>query len=80
MGTYPQRAVPILLSTRLPPPVPLLPESSLRACCSRDISASIAVINLDVFIGVPLLHEAVRLQIRKNQLRDNRLTNVPCLL
>ena len=30
----------------------LLPATSLRACCSRDISASIAAINSDVFIGV----------------------------
>jgi hypothetical protein len=37
---------------RLGLPVPLsLPESSARACCSRDISASIAAANSDVFMG-----------------------------
>jgi len=29
----------------------VLPASSVRACCRRDISASIAAISSDVFIG-----------------------------
>src|SRR5580704_19318635 len=36
--------------TRLTPRVPV-PESSLRVCCSRDISASIAAINSHVLMG-----------------------------
>jgi len=43
------RALPSALITCLPPRVPVLPASSLRACCSRVISASIVAINSDVF-------------------------------
>jgi hypothetical protein len=42
------------LRVPVPVPVPVLPASSLRACWSREISASIAVIRSDVFMGVSL--------------------------
>jgi hypothetical protein len=46
------RALPAaLVLPRLLPRVAVLPARSLRACCKRDISASIAAINSDVFIG-----------------------------
>jgi len=45
------RALPsALIAPRLLPRFPVLPASSFRACCSRDISASIAAINWDVFL------------------------------
>jgi hypothetical protein len=42
----------VCLPPRVAVRVPVPPARSSRACCRREISASIAAINSDVFIGI----------------------------
>jgi len=50
-GTEQLRQLLSSSQTRLTPRLVVSPAAVLQACCSRDISASIAAIKSDVFIG-----------------------------